>query len=158
MTPLTDRQRVELIVPVLMLQDTVKDRAAEPQDVGARDAYARLMATIVDVVADLQPDRRSKMIRRAGRVFQEATAPLRKEGACMIEFGAATFHLIQRLVDEGILIVGEASNLQRALDVMLPELDAAAEGAGLAPSADRSAGKLLRRLQDLGYYREAVSA
>lgn len=35
MTPLTDRQRVELIVPVLMLQETVKDRAAELPDAGA---------------------------------------------------------------------------------------------------------------------------
>jgi hypothetical protein len=153
--PLTDRQRVELILPVLLLQDTVKGGHAGPRD-AHREAYARLMATIVDLVADLEADHRSKIIRRATRAFREVSAPYRRDGACPTKFGMMAFYLLQRLVDDGMLVVGVASNLHAALDLILPNLEASADKARLAASAEKHADKLLRSLKALGYYRDAV--
>ena len=95
---------------------------------------------------------RSKLIRRGHRAHEEVTAPYRKEGHRVDKVGLIIYWLLKSVTDCEYVVIGEASSLQKALDIIWPALEHAAQVDPLLASAKKQGKRLLEHLQRLGYY------
>jgi hypothetical protein len=150
---LTDRQRVEIMLPAQIMLGVLlcgaNDREAE-DFARARDA---LIEASDQVVHDLPAARRAQIIRRTHRLHLEATEPYRKDGARVDKMGLIAFYWLRELMEQEYLVLHQGSPMARALDIMVPALERAAAIERLDASAQKSARKFLLHLQGLGYYR-----
>lgn len=150
--PLTDRQRVEIMLPAQVLLGVLiagVDDPNHPDAIATRDALIRASN---EVVADLPERHVNKIIARMFRVHNLVTEPYRQEGARVDKMGLIAFYWLKALTDCEYLVLHEGSNMQKALDRMLPALEQAANIAKLDASAQKQSKKFLQHLQSLGYY------
>ncbi len=68
--------------------------------------------------------------------------------------GLIAFYWLQTLVSARYFVLQEDAPLMKALDLLLPALEPAANVAKLDASARKQADHFMRRLQELGYFRE----
>lgn len=160
---LTDRQRVELMLPSLLLQAAVRDaKAADGDDPETADTCnACLMDIEQDVRALLPADRPAKLRRRAYRAQAEVTAPCR--GA---DFGALVLAirlLIERLIADGHIELHAGSPFDRAWERFTDALAQSEEADKLdsrerRSEADRLCRSMRQALAEQGYYRTEEAA
>lgn len=174
--PLNDRQRVELGLPPFVLLNVVlagaqvrhrpaRERPADPvakaeyvYRINSYRSFLRCkrhfsdayMETVRDLgmAADM-----AKVLRRIERAHRMIVLPFVEAEARVEKFGLVAFYLLQILVTEGWVIVGEDSHLQRGLDLLLPGLEHVADIEGVNRSAMKQARKAYEKLKKEGYYR-----
>lgn len=151
---ISDKQRVELTLAPMLLLDVIQNGAVDPDAKEARDAKTHLVLATVEIVQDLPKKQSDKVIRRSRRLFHDATAPYRKEGAEVAKMGLIAFYWLQTLVTANYFVLPEDSSLQKALDLILPALEPSAAIEKLDASARKQADHFMRRLQELGYFQE----
>lgn len=151
---ISDKQRVELTLAPMLLLDVIQSGTIDPATPDAVAAKTHLVIATTEVVQDLTPKERDKILRRSRRAFDDATAPYRKAGASVAKMGLIAFYWLQTLVSARYFVLREDAPLMKALDLLLPALEPAANVAKLDSSARKQADHLMRRLQELGYFRE----
>ncbi len=154
---LNDRQRVELTLAPVILLDVLEAGAVDPKADDVVAARTHLVLAATEVLGDLPAPERAKIIRRSERAFTVATAPYRKAGDAASKLGLIAFYWLQDLVTAEYFVLAEDSQLQKALDLLLPALEPAANIPAMDASARKQATKFLRTLQGLGYFRGVPS-
>ena len=165
--PLSDRRRVEFILPPLLMEALISGmgarfvRAAAEGDDPAETETARvqsavllaLFAAAVDqAVEDVLPRKRAALIRRAKREAVAVCAEL--DHAPAVKIAMVVYYLLCDLGPLGFSIV-EGSPLHQAMERLVPLIGHGFAEARRDASAQKQADRLLRRLQVRGWYRPA---
>jgi hypothetical protein len=112
--------------------------------------------TNLAVTHDLLTDKRLQITRRVERLHMEIVKPYLatddRRGSKVAKFGLVAFYLLQILVDEQWVVVPEDSDLQKALDLLLPGLEHIAAIEDVDRSAQKRARQAFQLLQKRGYY------
>lgn len=149
----TDRQRVEASLPCFLMLDVVLN-GIEVEDDG--ENYKRLKTHLAlastECVQDLMEPARSKILRRSERAYHDVFDEYRKIEGGSAKLGLIGYYLLRALTDGDYLVIGQESQMQQALDMLLPLLEEHASIAAVDRSAQKQARKVLMRLQGLGYY------
>ena len=148
---MTDRQRVELSLPIHIMFTVVTAGVRDPQEEAVHRVKALLLAAATEPVADLQQVERNKILRRVERTHRDVVEPFMKAEAPVSKVGLLCFYMLQWLVDAGYFVVGEESSFKQALDLLLPGLEHEV-GSDIDHSAKKQARRCLSKLQALGYY------
>jgi hypothetical protein len=161
--PLTDRQRLELAIPIRLLcgiaagshfscfdpkTGEVVDQEGYDQLVELREL---LIAAAQEPIADLPPAAAAKIARRIERTYRELVAEWHAEAAAA-RVAIAVVHFTRALVDAGVLVLHEGSAVARAGDMLISMVEYALEEPALARAAEKSGRRLLERCQALGFY------
>jgi hypothetical protein len=163
-THLTDRQRVELLIPSLLLQAAVRDaRAADGgRDPEAADVCNTCLLDLEEAIKALLPrDRADKLRRRGRRIERRALGPVR--GADFGAFVLAIRLLIERLIADGHIELHAGSPFDRAWERFTDALAASPDADKLdSPDrrgeADRLCRAMRQALAEQGYYRTEEAA
>ncbi|VTZ27853.1 conserved hypothetical protein [Methylocella tundrae] len=153
---LTDKARVELALPALVMFDVMTAGVDDPASPEAREAIDLFAQAAEEPFADLLPPKRRSLERRAERLFEDVMRQHRQEGALVAKAGLVWFYALQRIVAQDYLVLHEGSAMARGMDLIMPALQPAANEPALNRSAEKQAVRLLKRLNWLGYY-EGVS-
>ena len=146
---LTDRQRVELMVPSMLLAVAVQDaQAADGDDPETREVCERCIRDLNEAIDALLPDlkRGDKLRRRARRIRRRVLAPC--HGA---DFGAVMLAirlLIERLIAEGRIVLHAGSPFDQAWTRFIDALERSPEAEKLdTPERRGEADKLYRAMR-----------
>jgi hypothetical protein len=163
--PLSDRRRVEFMLPPLLMEALIAGMgarfvraAAEGEDPAetemAQDQSAVLLAlfaaAVDQAVEDVLPRKRAALIRRAKREAVAVCAAL--DHAPAVKIAMVVYYLLCDIGPLGFAIV-EGSPLHQAMERLVPLLGHGFAESRRDASAQKQAEKLLRRLQDRGWYR-----
>ena len=152
MAYLNDRQRVELhLIPMLLLGVVIAG-VNDPDHPDAKACQRLLLNAAEAPFQDMREPFRSKLIRRGHRAHEEVTLPYRKEGHRVDKIGLMLYWVMKAITDCEYVVIGEDSSLQKALDLIWPALEHAAQVDPLMASAKKQGRKMLESLQRLGYY------
>jgi hypothetical protein len=161
--PLTDRQRLELAIPIRLLCGIAAGShfsCFDPKtgEVVDQEGYAQLVElrellieASQEPVADLTPPAAAKLARRIERVYRVLVADWHEEAAAA-RVAIAVVHFTRALVDAGVLVLHEGSAVARAGDMLISMVEYALEEPALARAAEKSGRRLLERCQALGFY------
>lgn len=150
---LTDRQRVELAVPTVLLHRIVRGRCFSCfDDTGAvidaagEAKVKRMRELLTDAcrapLGGLDRKGKAKIARRIERVAEAATHDWADQSAVRLTLG--TFHAVRHLIETDTLLLVEGSPVAEAVDLLLPMAEHGLED----PAIDRAARKTARRLID----------
>jgi hypothetical protein len=148
---ITDTRRVELALPIMVALDVLLNGVAEHDDEYETTRTA-LKDALAEVLADCTDRKHDSLLRRCERLHMEIFAPCMVEGSQVAKTGLVLYHLLRVLTDADYLVIAPGSAFGRALDLLLPSLQHAADEPALNASAEKQARKLLRVLQQRGYY------
>lgn len=154
----SDRQLVEAMLPSWLFWSVMVDGVKDPDSPDHAEVIALLDRATEAEIAGLPPEHRRKLLRRAKRLHSTATAGFRRQEIEVGKFGLIVFYLFAALRDAGLFEVIEGGPLDLALEALLPAIADWTAVAEVDASAHKQAGRLLRLLQDEGYYRELVAA
>jgi hypothetical protein len=133
------------------------ERQTYPYRVQAYHSYVlcrRLLEDVnLSITEDLVTAQRLKILRRVERLHQKLIDPHLKSSPKMGKIGLIAFHFLQILVSERWIMVAEDSDLQRALDLLLPGLEHVARQEKVDQSAQKQARRVFEQMQREGYYR-----
>jgi hypothetical protein len=161
--PLTDRQRVELAIPVRLLCGIAAGSHfscfdSKTGEVIDQEGYAQLVELrelLIEAsrepIADLTPPAAAKLARRIERVYRALVADWHEEAAAA-RVAIAVVHFTRALVDAGVLVLHEGSAVAKAADLLIPMVEYATEEPALARAAEKSGRQLLARCQAQGFY------
>ena len=154
MPRMTDRQRVEaLLLPQMMLGVFIAG-VSDPEAPDAIACKADLVAASEDALHGVDDKTRSKLLRRMFRVHEAVTQPYRIEDARVDKMGLIVYYLLSAVIDSGYMVMADGSHMSKAMDVMLPALEPAANITKLDLSAQKAYRKLLYALQLDGYFQD----
>lgn len=168
--PLSDRRRVEFMLPPLLMEALIAGMgarfvraAAEGEDPAetetARDQSGALLilfaAAVDQTVEDVLPRKRAALIRRAKREAIAVCAELDDQSA--VKIAMVVYYLLCDLGPLGFSVV-EGSPLHQAIEQLVPLIGHGFAQARRDASAQKQADRLLRRLQARGWYRPASGA
>lgn len=149
---LTDRQRVELLLPSQVMLAVLIHGVDDPDHPDAKQCKELLVLAGNEVLMDLLPNRREQIVRRVYRVHKEVTEPYTKEGMRTDKLGLIAYYWLKAVVDQEYLVIGEESAFMKAMDIFLPAIEHVAQIEKVDKSAQKNARKFLAHLQRLGYY------
>lgn len=148
---ITDRQRVEIVLPAqIMLGILLAGVSEETPEFEACKLH--LLNACKEPVADLLPRQQSKILDRATRLHRDVARPYVVDGADTAKFGLVVFYWLQSIVDCGYFAFTDGSAIDKALKLFLPAIEHAAQVEAIDRSAQKQARKFLGRLQSLGYF------
>ncbi|MBC6714719.1 hypothetical protein H9Q09_00785 [Aurantimonas sp. DM33-3] len=153
MSYLSERQRVEFGLLPNMLLSILVAGVNDPDHPDAKEAERLLALASVAPVEDLPRKEQVKLLRRIIRLHDEVMAPFRAEGMRTDKAGLIAFYALQAIVESDYMVIVDGGDLSRALDIVLPAIEHAAEIERLDASAQKAARRLLRDLQSRGYFR-----
>ncbi len=150
---MNDRQRVELLLFVDLLQHVVEHGASDIREAQARAAIEHLQASRVAIVEGepLAPGKLEKIVRRLARLDHAALGPHRVPGQPVAAFGLLVYVLLRELTESGYLSFAEGSPFHKAIELILPPLNAFAEVPGRLDDAERRAAIVFGVMQAEGY-------
>ena len=148
----SDRQRVEIILLAQMLWAVVEAGVADRTLPEFQECQHLLIDAMNEPVAGVAVKDRGKLIRRAGRAHLDVTEPYRREGSRCDKVALIVYFLVRSVTDCDYLIIGEGSNVARALDLFLPAIAHMVDESRLFESGRKHARKVLDHLQRLGYF------
>lgn len=151
---LTDRQRVEILLPVQMMLGVVLAGANEEND-AFKECVGHLLKACEEPVSDLLPSQQRKILNRVERLHREVSAPYTKDGAEVSKLGLIVFYWLQGLVDSGFFVFAAGSEVDQAVALFIPAIEHAAQVEAVDRSAQKQAGRMLEHLQSSGYYQGA---
>jgi hypothetical protein len=161
----TDRERVELMLPSLLLAAAVRDaRAADGDDLETRNRLAACERDLDQEIAAVLPKERTrarKLHNRGKRIEKRVLAPCR--GADFGAFVLAIRLLIERLIAEGHIVLHAQSSFDQAWGRFTDGLAESPEADKLDTperrgAADRLYRQMREKLAEHGYYRTTEAA
>jgi hypothetical protein len=111
-----------------------------------------LMSVNRSVNADLHDKARAKLLRRVEREYFKIVEPFIKDDAKVEKFGLVSFYFLQILVERRWIHFSEDSELQQALDILLPGLNHLARKHRVDLSAQKQARRAFDLMQKQKYY------
>lgn len=148
----SDRQRVESLLLSQMMWAIIEAGAGNREGDEFKQCQKLLVAAMGEPLVGLGERERMKLCRRAGRAHLEVTEPYRTEGARCDKIALIVYFLIKSVTDCDYMVVGEGSNVQRALDFYIPAIEHMVEEPALYRSSKKHSRKVLAHLQRLGYF------
>lgn len=149
----SDRHRVEALLFPQMLWAVVEAGVADKSQSDYQKCQRLLREAMDEPVRGLSDKDRGKIVRRCGRVHLEITAPYRTEATPHCDkIGLILYFLIKSVVEDGYLVFGAGSAIDRALTLYLPAISHLTEVPALFASSRKHGRKVLEQLQRLGYF------
>jgi len=156
----SDRHIVEALLPVRFLASVVHYGVADPNADDAKQLIAWLKAAEAEIVAGRTDGEAVKLARRSWSAYDHAMAPYLKEEASCAKFGLIVFYLLALLEEQGVYLFTPRSPFDQAQQALYGPEGTIVELANIDAvdvSAQKQARRLLRSLQDMGYFPEAVA-
>lgn len=157
----SDRHIVEALLPVRFLASVVHFGVADPKADDAQQLLSWLKAAEGEIVAG-RPDKEAfKLVRRSWSAYDHAMAPYLKEEASCAKFGLIVFYLLALLEEQGVYLFTSGGPFDQAQQAFYGPEGTIVELANIDAvdvSAQKQARRLLRSLQDMGYFPGAVTA
>ena len=151
---LSDRQRVEIGLPSHMMLAAL---IAGVEDQGS-DEFKKAKADLIEAggepVADLQDRKAVSVLNRTRSVLDAITKDHIKEGAEVSKVALITFHFMRFIIEDGYLQYTADGAFDRSINAFMEALEYKAQEPLVNASAIKQAKKMLRQLQDMGYYRD----
>ncbi|BCM87918.1 hypothetical protein [Methylobacterium indicum] len=159
MPSLSDRQRVELMIPAYLLyalsaapgvfHPAGADLAAKAEaDIAT--LRENLRAACLEPVEDLVDRKRDAVLRRVSRISKGIVAEWKDRPALSVML--TLWYLLKDLTDREVLILWEGSAMARAADKLLPMFSHGFEDTMRDGAAQDEASRLLARLRAEGLY------
>lgn len=161
MTYRSDRHIVECLIPVRMLLSVVHYGVADPASDEAAQLTAWLKAAEAAQLSGLVAADIGRLARRSWAIYDRVMAPFIREEASCAKFGLIVYYLLADLEAQGIALFTTGSPFDLAQQALYGPDGTIVELANIGAvdaSAQKQARRLLRNLQDEGYFREAVAA
>jgi hypothetical protein len=143
----SDRQLVELMIPVIAAFDLVLNGATE-KDEQYHAAVLHLKAATEEIVGT----NATKIMRRAERAYRAAMADHVSEGREVSKAGLITFHWLSAVLGSGYLVMSDDAPLSKAFEIILPALQHVADIPAVNASAEKQARHVLTRFQSQEFY------
>lgn len=157
MADLTDRQCTEQLLLLEMLISIIVDGASNRLEAATVEAATLLHLAIVETVAPFPVERRLKLHARSQKLNRRIGGAHRVLGQPVAAFGLAVYVLLRWVTDVDYLVIHEGSDLERALDALLPALEPAASIESLV-RARRAAAAMLADMQAENLFLGVVEA
>lgn len=119
---------------------------------------ALLDSAINEAIPVGMPADRFKARVRAVKVVRNVMAkPFMDNEEYVSKFGLAVYYMLRNLMEQGLFVIKEGSNADKAMSAVLAALSdwTTLEWSKLDKSAFKAGRRMLERLQAEGYYREA---
>jgi hypothetical protein len=150
---LTDRQRVELVLPSRLMYSVVSSAGANPQDPDYAAITKDLVLACVEPLDGMMADAKHKVIRRIERTSRELCAPyIGAAEVSVAKMGMILFYFMQTLIELGILELYEGTPMARATTLFLPFLTEYFDKPALDHSAQKQGRRMVDHCQRLGFY------
>lgn len=147
---LTDKQRVEVIIPALLMRVGFM-AAITPDNRDNTEVDNALIEAIKEPIVDLHHDAQQKVMRRAQRVVDGIIKEY--ENSAIFKIMLMTYFIVMRLLERGTMELYEGSSFADALEAIADGLYKCQECKDIEPSAIKHADKVLVKLQQQGYYK-----
>lgn len=157
----SDRQIVEALLPIRLLSSVVFHGVADPGSDDAKQVLDWLKQAETDLVSQRTDKEKIKLVRRSWAAYDDVMGPFLKEETTCAKFGLIVFYLLAELEAQEIYLFAQGGLFDRAQQAIFSSGGTVVEIANIDAldiSAQKQARRLLRALQDLGYFREAVAA
>jgi hypothetical protein len=145
-----DRQRVEALFFPLLFKSVVTSSGEATE--GNAQCVAYLDEAMREVMRDLDDRRKASIWRRVVRVHDAVMEPGRKGGLGVEKAGMIGFYLLNAVLASGYLELEEGSRVAVAVNAVVEALGDAFSQQALDASARKQAAKMLRQLQDGGFF------
>jgi len=155
----SDRHIVEALLPVRFLASVVHYGVADPAADDAQQLITWLKEAEREIVAGRSDKEAFKLARRSWSAYDHAMAPYLKEEASCAKFGLIVFYLLALLEEQEVYLFTPGSPFDQAQQALYGPEGTIVELANIDAvdvSAQKQARRLLRSLQDMGYFPEAV--
>lgn len=149
---LSDRQRVEIGLPAHMMLAAILAGVEDQQSEEFLQAKADLIIAGSDPVSDLVDKKAIKILNRTRALLDAITKEHIAEGMEVAKVALITFHFMRFIIEDGYLQYEEGSAFERSIHAFMEALEHKAQEPKVNASAVKQARKMLRKLQDLGYY------
>lgn len=116
-------------------------------------AKADLIEAGGEPVSDLMDKKAVKILDRTRSLLDTITKEHIAEGAEVAKVALITFHFMRFIIEDGYLQYEEGSAFDRSIQAFMEALEHKAQEPKINASAIKQAKRMLRRLQELGYYR-----
>ncbi|MEN3238733.1 hypothetical protein PUR29_35435 [Methylobacterium ajmalii] len=159
MSPLSDRQRIELAIPAYLFYTLTGVPGvfapAEPDMAAKAEAdiaslRADLQAACVEPFRDLTEKKQRALLRRVERVGKGVIAQWSDRS--MLSVMLTLWYFLKDLTDREILILWQGSTMERATSKLLPMFAHGFDGQKRDAAAQEQAGLLLAQLRAEGLY------
>lgn len=152
---LTDKQRIELILPShMMLGVVIASRKTD--DPSFDELLGLLIQATAEPVMDLPKEKSLRLLNRAKRAHATACEPWTGKGQDPGSFGLIVFYWLRSLLAASYIVYEPGSLIDKAL-VMYMEFHSERADIGAArDSALKQSAKLQRRFHEIGYYNSQV--
>lgn len=149
---LSDRQRVEIGLPSHMMLAALIAGVEDQQDEEFIRAKADLIEAGGEPVSDLMDKKAVKILDRTRWVLDTITKDHVKEGAEVAKIALITFHFMRFIIEDGYLQYEPEGAFDRSITAFMDALEHKAQEPKVNASAIKQAKKMLRQLQEMGYY------
>ncbi len=147
---LNDRDRVELILPSILLiriTEGFQDYDIQAGRKEAANALNGVLACFLEevraAVTGVSGDRAKKLVRRAERVEKDILGPFEENTLAGVYFGAVK--LLQTLAEEEILTIGDGP-FRQGYEALAAAIERSPECVALLGDVEQSATKMARRM------------
>ena len=150
---LNDRQRVEIGLPAQMMLAGFIAGVEDQESEEFKRTRADLIEAGGEPVADLTDKKAVSILRRTSTVLDAVTKEHVKEGSEIAKVALITFHFMRFIIEDGYLQYVEGGAFDRSINAFMEALEHRAKEPRVNASAIKQAKKMLKQLQDMGYYR-----
>lgn len=150
---LSDRQRVEIGLPSHMMLAAILAGVEDQQSEQFLKAKADLIEAGSEPVSDLMDKKAVKILDRTRSLLDGITREYVADGVEVAKVALITFHFMRFIIEDGYLQYAEGSAFERSIQAFMEALEHKAQEPKINASAIKQAKRMLRRLQELGYYR-----
>jgi len=149
MNYLSDKQRVEMMIPALLMRvcfvDAVDDKAIN------KDVDKALLDAIAEPLNGLDFSRKKKVLTRVEKIVEAIVNEY--DGSAIFKVMLMTYFIVMRLLEQGVMELYEGSPFAEALEAIADGMYKYQEEAkAIEPSARKHADKVLNKLKSQGYY------
>lgn len=166
---LPDHARIELALPAILAGALVFAEVFGPDpDADVKEAWAEVEAKTKRIRAltikgleepflDCSNVRRRRLLDRTAAVGSECIRAMGFEDQSSVKFAMTYYYWLEDLLARDVLSLTEGSSMGEAVTMLMPMMEHGFESERRDASARKQAGRMLRWLQERGFYREAMA-
>lgn len=151
---MNERLVVEQGLLVTMLIKFVRGGASELFWCSSLDTGRELHAAAKEIIGQAPTTSRGKIARRVASIGNRCVVANLPVGTKAAVLGLAVYFLLEHLLEQEYLVIGEASPLGRAVDLILPHLESEAAVEGNMSKARAMAAAIFADVQSQGLFRD----
>jgi hypothetical protein len=147
---MNDRQRVEALFFPMLFKSILE--SGGKRDEGFQQCVTAIDAASAEILRPLDLKRRASIMRRTYRTHDGAMQPDREGGVTVEKTTLVGYHLLQAVLASGFLELEEGAPLAAAISAIVNAFADSFNEHRLDASARKQAAKMLRQLQDGGFF------